>query len=226
MPSYARSTSSAYTVTFILLLLVRVIKPSYALFTQTTRWGAVSIQRNSQGTFCYVPASATTRDTTCKGSSADLASVLQVHLVQGLSIAYYNGVDNVLLGGSNYSLPAPANMPIIRLCVSGRAGDGGFETLCVNAAADNQLSGSPLCQVVLAQQFVSDGCYDPRAFRPASLPSTAASYYTAGYPNPTATGGGGYPTTVTSSSSSEWFEAGHPGFIAFLAVLEVLLLEM
>ena len=163
------------------LLIFSTIRTSCALFSQTTRWYGVSIQKNSQGTFCYLPVANAVRETACKGSSADFASVLDVHLNQGLSIAYYNGVDNAILGGSNYSLPAGPNMPIIRLCVSGRAGDGYYrETLCVNAIEDNRLSApnNPSCQVAVAQKFVSDGCYEPSNAPMSTFTSVRGGYTT------------------------------------------------
>src|SRR6266568_4932661 len=163
-----------------LLLIFSTIPTSFALFSQTTRWHGVSIQKNSQGTFCYVPEANAVRETACKGSgAADFATVLDVHLNQGLSIAYYNGVDNAILGGSNYSLPAGPNIPIIRLCVSGKAGDGHYrETVCVNAVEDNRLSNSPYCQVAVAQKLVSDGCYEPSTAPVSTFTSVRGGYTT------------------------------------------------
>lgn len=169
------------TTTTFLLLVALSISAVLGRFTQPTCWYNLCVQQNAAGTWCYIPQSGDTRATTCTGSGADMATVLDVHLRQGLSIAYYNGVGNEFLGGASYSLPA--NHGIIRLCVSGRAGDGNYETLCVDASADNVLSGSPYCQVALPQDNVTDGCYDPHAnFK--------------GNTNPTAT------TTFLSSSTS------------------------
>ena len=144
-------------------LVFSFLQTSFAMFSQTTRWDGVSVQKNSQGTWCYLPtAGYPVRTVACTGTSSDFASVLDVHLKQGLSIAYYNAIDNTLLGGANYSLPVGANMPIIRLCASGLGGDGYYyETICTNAAADNVLANYPYCQVALGQKAVTDGCYDP-----------------------------------------------------------------
>ena len=148
-------------------LVVSILQTSFALFSQTTHWTGLTIQKNSQGAWCFLPwAAYPVRTVACTGSSSDFATVLDVHLNQGLSIAYYNGIDNTLLGGANYSLPVEANMPIIRLCVSGLAGDGYYyETICTNAVADNVWENSPACQVALGQKAVTDGCYDPSKVR-------------------------------------------------------------
>jgi len=137
-----------------------------AAFTQTTCRGNNCIQRNSAGTWCYAPASGATRATTCIGDSADFASVLEVHLAQGRSIAYYNGADNTQYpGGADWSVPESPG--VIRLCMSGRSGDGNYQTTCVNAAADNALpQGGPSCVVIRSQVVVTDGCYTPDVIPP------------------------------------------------------------
>src|SRR5258707_5954125 len=96
-------------------LVFSTLQTSSVLFSKTTSFYEASVQRNTKGTWCYLPAANTVRAVTCTGAASNFASVMNVHLNQGLSIAYYNGVDNVLLGGANYSLPVEANMPIIRL---------------------------------------------------------------------------------------------------------------
>lgn len=85
--------------------------------------------------------------------------MLEAHLAQGLSVAYYSGIDITLLGGGDY--PIPSNSGVIRLCVSGRSGDEKPQTLCVNALADNALGNHPYCQVIRGQENVTDGCYAP-----------------------------------------------------------------
>ena len=164
-------------------LVFSALQTSFALFNQPTRWYDVSVQKNSQGTWCYVPVADAVRTVACTSTSgytsSNFASVLDVHLNQGLSIAYYNGVDNTLLGGANYSLPVGANMPIIRLCVSGLAGDGYYyETICTNAVADNVLANSPYCQVALGQKAVTDGCYEPGKVRTGGGTSIAGAMCT------------------------------------------------
>lgn len=88
---------------------------------------------------------------------------MDIHRKQGLSIAYYSGADNTRLGGADYSVPA--NPGILRLCVSGKTGDGtSFQTLCQNVVTDNDItgaSGTPWCMLALGQDAVEDGCYTP-----------------------------------------------------------------
>ena len=144
------------------LLASCYVAPLHARFTQTTCWTGENtecIQQNTRGSWCYVPTSGLTTATTCTGGSADFASVLEAHLAQGLSTAYYSGIDNTLLGGGDY--PIPSNPGVIRLCVSGRSGDEKPQTLCVNALADNALGNHPYCQVIRGQENVTDGCYAP-----------------------------------------------------------------
>jgi hypothetical protein len=141
--------------------------------------------------------------------------VLNVHLNQGLSIAYYNGIDNALLGGADYSLPAPANMPIIRLCVSGQAGDGYYyETICVNAVADNVLANTPYCEVALGQKQVTDGCYVPNVTWTAPS-STGAATYTAGAYGGSGSGGSNY---INSAAGIEVKFALSSIFVAIIVV--------
>lgn len=164
------------------LLASCYVAPLHARFTQTTCWTGEKtecIQQNTRGSWCYVPTSGLTTATTCTGSSADFASVLEAHLAQGLSVAYYSGIDNALLGGGDYSIPS--NPGVIRLCVSGRSGDENPQTLCVNALADNAFGNHPYCQVIRGQENVTDGCYAPvvAAHSPSSVvsgsPSTGSS---------------------------------------------------
>src|SRR5882762_7405181 len=66
------------------------------------------VQQNSKGTWCYAPEVPTTTVISCTasgGNHVELQGALQSHLKQDLSIAYYNGVDNVRLGGVDYSVP-------------------------------------------------------------------------------------------------------------------------
>jgi hypothetical protein len=149
-------------VVLIFSLVVSSTPFAHARFTTTTCVGTECIQQNAGGAWCYIPVSGLTRATSCNGGSdesTDFATVLEVHLAQTLSIAYYNGVDNTFLGGANY--PISATPGIIRLCASGRSGDGIVQTLCVNAVADNAFANSPYCHALRSQNNVSDGCYDP-----------------------------------------------------------------
>jgi hypothetical protein len=133
-------------------------------FTQPSCVYGACVQQDSTGRWCYIPNPAITTNINCTGGSgadSTMIGVMNVHFQQGLSIAYYNGVDNTLLGGPDFSVPTTDG--IIRLCVSGRAGDGSFQTLCDNVAGDNTIQGAPFCFVALGQNVVSDGCYVPKS---------------------------------------------------------------
>lgn len=87
--------------------------------------------------------------------------VMQTHLQQGLSVAYYSG-DNKLLGGAEW--PLPAIVGATKLCLSGLEPDGVYRTSCTNAVADNSLPGPSsvsFCSVNFAQPNLQDGCYPP-----------------------------------------------------------------
>lgn len=113
-------------------------------------------------------------------------------MAQTLFIAYYYGVDNTSLGGANY--PIPANPGVIRLCASGRSGNGNLQTLCVNAVADNAFANSPYSHVLRGQNNVSDGCYQPNEV--VQCPTITTSYASCGIT-------GRSPTvTVTDTRSS------------------------
>jgi len=93
-----------------------------------------------------------------------MSAVMAVHLKQGLSVAYYSGVDNSLLGGADF--PFPSSGGIVRICVSGKAGDGSYQTFCENIHQDNDIfgvAGDPFCIIAVGQDFVSDGCYVPES---------------------------------------------------------------
>jgi hypothetical protein len=158
---------------FMLLVVASSWLPStHARFTQTTCWTAQCIQQNSVGTWCYIPNSAPLRTTSCTSTNpanADMASVMEVHLSQGFSIAFYNGVDNALLGGANFSVPA--NPGIMRMCVSGQAGTGQLKTVCVNVLVDNAYESTDFCEVARGQQNVTDGCYNPNRAVKSPAPS-------------------------------------------------------
>ena len=169
---------------YLLLHLSLLVRNSASRFTQAACRPAtrLCVQRNTANTsWCYVPVAddAVTVSTDCIGGHLDLASVVKVHAAQDLSIAYYNGADDKRLGGADW--PFPNGTGIYRLCVSGRAGEGLVQTLCLNVASDNTLDGNPYCMVTYGPQVVSDGCY---------LPETR--------PTPTAAS----PSSILSSSSS------------------------
>ena len=209
------------------LLASYQVVPIHARFTRTTCWyneGYDCVQRNAAGTWCYIPNISGGGATACTGpispTDADFASVLAVHLAQGLSIAHYNGIDNSFLGGANYSIPADPG--IIRLCVSGQSGDGGYQTLCQNAADDNSLGG-PNCQVVLGQKNVTDGCYPPDVdvLSSSSIISSPGSVSTS---SPRSTSPGPTSSPVSTNSSPSYTPAQANGAQSLNSMLHSVLL--
>jgi len=107
-------------------------------------------------------------------------------------------------------------MPIIRLCVSGRAGDGlYYETICVNALADNVVYNQdyPYCQVTLAQKEVTDGCYKP----PGDFFKAGSSVSDSGAAVCTGVSGGTY-----TSNSAKFSIASSGVFVAVIVVRTLL----
>ena len=212
---------------------------THARFTQTTCWNDQCIQQNSVGTWCYIPNSAPLRTTSCNSTNpanADMASVMEVHLSQGLSIAYYNGVDNAFLGGANFSVPA--NPGIMRMCVSGQAGNGQLKTVCVNVLVDNAILGDSFCEVARGQQNVTDGCYNPNtAVKSPTLSTTLTTVVNGGSSGPstaltTVVEGGSNGVTIVSTPavthtghalSLGAFDSNHWRFLLVLPSLVCLL---
>jgi len=156
---------SIFNIVFILYAFKFDV--AHGLFTQTSCWLSNCIRQNSQGRWCYAPSPQSTSNVACSrefSCDRSMSAVMAFHLKQGLSIAYYSGVDNVLLGGADF--PFPASGGFIMLCASGKAGDGNFQTLCQRVHQDNDIygvPGDPWCLVSLDQDFVLDGCYVPRS---------------------------------------------------------------
>ena len=133
-----------------------------------------SLEQNSKGTWCWFPR-YTSNDLSCRGGFASYNAVLAAHINQTTSIGYYN-VNLELLGGPEWRIPA-SYVGVISICLSGRKGDGIFNTLCGRAYEDNKLP-SEGCEVALGQTTVVDGCYDPSSsVRPssASMPTSPSS---------------------------------------------------
>ena len=77
------------------LLASYYVAPIYARFTKTTCWEGQStscIQQNAAGAWCWIPDVLPGLEAT--SYTGDFATVLEVHVAQGLSVAYYNGIDN------------------------------------------------------------------------------------------------------------------------------------
>jgi len=115
------------------------------------------VQQNAQKTWCFYPtASDAATGVSCAG---DFAMVSQVHLNTTTSIGYY-APDNSRLGGAEWAIPA-ANAGRVTLCVSGRGEDGTYLTACMFVTQDNSLPMSSGCEIAIAQENVTDGCYVP-----------------------------------------------------------------
>jgi len=185
------------TVLVVSFLLHAVeFKLVHGRFTKTSCYRSNCVQQDSQGRWCYSPDPRSSTDLTCNGGygrDASMSEVMAVHLKQGLSIAYYSGVDNALLGGADF--PFPASGGIIRICLSGKAGDGTYQTFCENIHEDNDIygvGGDPFCIVAVGQDNVTDGCYVPES---AAVPVNSTSLVVVG-----PTSQGLPPITVTSTS--------------------------
>ena len=179
----------------------------HGLFTKTSCYGSNCVQQDSQGRWCYVPDPRSSSDVTCKGGysrDATMSAVMAVHLKQGLSIAYYSGVDNALLGGVDF--PFPSSGGIIRICLSGKAGDGTYQTFCENIHQDNDiygLTGDPFCIIAVGQDVVSDGCYVPESgvvVAPSSGSQTSTSVRSS-TPITTTVPGGLVTATITMNGT-------------------------
>lgn len=171
-------TSRGVPNVVLILLLAFQSTFVHGLFTKTSCYGSNCVQQDSRGRWCYVPDPRSSTDVTCKGGyarDASMSAVMAVHLKQGLSIAYYSGVDNSLLGGADF--PFPSSGGIVRICMSGKAGDGSYQTFCENIHQDNDiygLTGDPFCIIAVGQDFVSDGCYVPES-GVVVVPSTSST---------------------------------------------------
>ena len=177
----------------IFLIPFALIHLVHAAFNQAnnpnTTWSGNRVQPNEAGTFCYFPAVNQVIATVCSGGHSQDTSfqpVMEIHLhsSKGYSIAYYSA-DYALLGNQSY--PVIANTGTL-LCLSGQAGDGTYQTMCMGIDYDNNIvEPGKFCQVRLGQTYVSDGCY-------SAMPNTTS---TASQPSSTSSS-----TSTTSSSSS------------------------
>jgi len=127
-------------------------------------WDYNCVKEESPGKICYYPAGNQTDDTFCSGGysvDSSYETILETHLNQSLSIAYYSPTTGARLGGVNYSLSSLAPNTNVTLCLSGQVGHANeYQTMCEVAEYDNDITlpGS-YCVVSVAQHFVSDGCY-------------------------------------------------------------------
>lgn len=92
------------------------VPATLAAFTLPTSFLNNVVQKNSQQTWCYFPATGQTKVVSCDGAA--FGTVLQVHLNTTISIGYY-APDNIRLGGPEWLVPQQ-NGGEVTLCVSGR----------------------------------------------------------------------------------------------------------
>ena len=128
-----------------IFLILSVIHLVHAAFNQAGNPNSTcsgnTVQPNEAGTFCYFPAPNQTNTTFCSGGHSKypiFQPVLNIHLrlPEGWSIAYYSA-NNALLGNQNY--PVIANTGTVQ-CLSGMAGDGTYQTMCMGVDYDNNIA--------------------------------------------------------------------------------------
>jgi hypothetical protein len=199
--------------TFLILFVVHLVHAAFNQANNTNAtWSGNTVQPNEAGTFCYFPAANQTNATFCSGGHSGDTSfrpVLEIHLhlSKGWSIAYYNA-NNALLGNQNYSVIA--NTGTVQ-CLSGQAGDGTYQTMCMDIDYDNNIAeAGSYCQVKLGQTYVSDGCY-------TAMPNTTTSSSSSTASQPTSTS-----STSTNPSSSTPFVTNPIGTIVVPIVLGIL----
>jgi hypothetical protein len=142
-----------------LTTLVLAVNVAYAAITMPLVSVGDAVQQNSAGTWCYYPKADRNLQTICRDSVADFQAVIDTHLSQTISISYYDAALN-RVGGAEWLLPTSTQEKTY-LCLSGRAGDGSYETSCELSRRDNVIHGGSRCTVAVGQREVSDGCYVP-----------------------------------------------------------------
>jgi hypothetical protein len=135
-----------------------VVHVAFAAITTPLTSSGDAVQQNSAGTWCYYPQ-AHNLQAICRGAAADFQAVVDTHINQTISISYYNAAL-VRVGGAEWLLPVSTQEKTY-LCLSGRAGDGSYETSCELSRRDNFIHASSRCVVAVGQNVVTDGCYVP-----------------------------------------------------------------
>jgi hypothetical protein len=158
---------------FTFLVLAFIFQVHAAITTAINRNGDF-VEQNSRGNFCFYPRAVDPAniDVACVGGSkGDFAAVMQAHLNQTSSINYFSG-SLERLGGPEWVFNGRGRR--IYLCLSGRAGDYTYQTMCTNVGRDNSLGNSttPFCKVQTGQRRVTDGCYVPNQAAPTLTVAT------------------------------------------------------
>lgn len=157
---------SLLNLTFFIFLLFSLISGTHAAFTAPVERNGDYVDRNSEGDWCFYPSALdpTSIDVACAGPvKGDFQRVLAAHLNTTTSINYFSSSLDVL-GGPEWPVNAAGANRKIYLCVSGRAGDYTYQTMCTTVGKDNSLGNggpSPYCKVQVGQTRVTDGCYIP-----------------------------------------------------------------
>lgn len=199
------------------LLILSALCLVQAAFNQTganTTWEGNSIQPNNAGTFCYYPAPNQTQNTYCIGghsSDPTFQQIINTHLSlpQGWSIAYYDP-NNAVLGDQKFAVIEGKGT---RECLSGRAADGSYQTLCQATNYDNNIvEPGSYCQVALGQKYVSDGCY-------TAMPDVISSSTTSSATSTSSSSGAFSTNTAGNASKAKSDDNGlDAGAIASLVV--------
>lgn len=155
------------------------IQSTLAGFSIPIAWLDNNIQKDSYGNWCFYPASGS-RAVLCGG---DFTPQFNAHLKQTVSIGYYNA-DGTLLGGAQW--PFQTSIGRVTLCVSGKAGDGTYQTMCSAVYADNSPGSGSYCQMSTGQDQVTDGCYVPEKLATPPPSSSSPSDSSTTPPSPTA----------------------------------------
>ena len=142
-----------------LTAILFTVHVAFAAITMPLTSYGNAVQQNSAGTWCYYPKVDRDLQTICRGPSADYQAVVDAHINQTISVSYYNAAL-VRVGGAEWLLPASAQEKTY-LCLSGRAGDGSYQTSCGLSTRDNVIYTLFRCDVAVGQRVVTDGCYVP-----------------------------------------------------------------
>jgi len=156
------------TLALLTVLSSLLLLSVHAAITTSISRNGDYIEQNARNTFCFYPKALdpTTIDVACVGSpKGDYAAVLQTHLNQSTSINYFSG-SLERLGGPEWVFNARGRKSY--LCMSGRAGDYTYQTMCTTVSRDNSLGNAttPFCKVQAGQRRVTDGCYVPNQVAP------------------------------------------------------------
>lgn len=164
------------TLTSVLLLLsIHLGGGAHAAITTAVNRNNDYVEENASGQMCFYPKAAdpSALDVACVGGAkGDYAAVMGAHLNLTTSINYFSG-SLERLGGPEWVFNA--NGRRIYLCLTGRAGDYTYQTMCTTVGRDNSLGNAttPMCKVAAGQRRVTDGCYVPNQEAPALTVSSS-----------------------------------------------------